>query len=100
MGYRALQLVIQSAQGLRNVHNAPRIRKMNPFALVSIRDNNNNLHSSEEQTPIDSEGNTNPKWNFHVTFNVDITNDEENHLALVVKIKSRRKTSNRDGPCA
>ena len=96
MGYRALQLVIHSAQGLRNVHNAPQLRKMNPFALVSIRDNNNNLHSSEEQTPIDSEGNTNPKWNFHVTFNVDITKVEENHLALVVKIKSRRKTSNRD----
>nr|XP_023919117.1 protein SRC2-like [Quercus suber]POF01966.1 protein src2 [Quercus suber] len=96
MGYRALELVIQSAQGLRNVHNAPQLRKMNPFALVSIRDNNNNLHSSEEQTPIDSEGNTNPKWNFHVTFNIDITKVKENHLALVVKIKSRRITGNRD----
>ncbi|XP_023909462.1 protein SRC2 [Quercus suber] len=96
MGYRALELVIQSAQGLRNVHNAPQLRKMNPFALVSIRDNSNNLHSSEEQTPIDSEGNTNPKWNFHVTFNIDITKVKENHLALVVKIKSRRITGNRD----
>ena len=96
MGYRALELVIQSAQGLRNVHNAPQLRKMNPFALVSIRDNNNNLHSSEDQTPIDSEGNTNPKWNFHVTFNIDITRVKENHLALVVKLKSRRITGNRD----
>lgn len=96
MGYRALELVIQSAQGLRNVHNAPQLRKMNPFALVSIRDNNNNLHSSVEQTPIDSEGNTNPKWNFHVTFNIDITKVKEKHLALVVKLRSRRITGDRD----
>lgn len=96
MGYRALELVIQSAQGLRNVHNAPQLRKMNPFALVSIRDNNNNLHSSVVQTPIDSEGNTNPKWNFHVTFNIDITKVKEKHLALVVKLRSRRITGDRD----
>ena len=96
MGSRALELVIRSAQGLRNVHNLHQIRKLKPFALVSIRDNNNNLCSSEEPTRVDSEGNTNPNWNFHVTFNIDITRVKENHLALVVKLKSRRKSGDKD----
>ena len=85
-------------QGLRNIHHVHQLRKMNLFALVSIWDNNNNLcsRSSQEKTSIDSVGNTKPKWNFHVTFNIDITRAQENHLALVVKFKSRWIIGDRD----
>ena len=96
MAYRDLVLEIKSAQNLRKVHTASLWRKMKPFALVSIRDNNDDLKSSEEQTRIDKEGDINPTWNFHVTFSIDITRAVENQHTLVVKLKSRRKSSERD----
>ena len=87
MDCRVLQLVIQSAQGLRNVN---RVTTMKPYALVSIRDNHNNLYSSEEKTPEDAEGGSNPTWNSPVTFNLDITKAKESNLELVVKLISLR----------
>ncbi|XP_050273998.1 uncharacterized protein LOC126716965 isoform X2 [Quercus robur] len=87
MDCRVLQLVIQSAQGLRNVN---RVTTMKPYALVSIRDNHNNLYSSEEKTPEDAEGGSNPTWNSPVTFNLDITKAKESNLELVVKLMSLR----------
>nr|POF01973.1 protein src2 [Quercus suber] len=87
MDCRVLQLVIQSAQGLRNVN---RVTAMKPYALVSIRDNHNNLYSSEEKTPEDTEGGSNPTWNSPVTFNLDITKAKESNLELVVKLMSLR----------
>ena len=87
MDCRVLQLVIQSAHGLRNVN---RVTTMKPYALVSIRDNHNNLYSSEEKTPEDTEGGSNPTWNSSVTFNLDITKAKESNLELVVKLISLR----------
>ena len=87
MDCRVLQLVIQSAQGLRNVN---RVTPMKPYALVSIRDNLNNLHSSEEKTPEDTGGGSNPTWNSQVTLNLDITKAKESNLELVVKLISLR----------
>ncbi|KAL0005991.1 hypothetical protein SO802_013552 [Lithocarpus litseifolius] len=87
MDCRVLQLVIQSAHGLRNVNH---VTTMKPYALVSIRDNHNNLYSSEEKTPEDTEGGSNPTWNSPVTFNLDITKAKESNLELVVKLISLR----------
>ncbi|KAL4636945.1 hypothetical protein ACB092_03G045000 [Castanea dentata] len=87
MDCTVLQLVIQSAHGLRDVN---RVTKMKPYALVSIRDNQNNLHSSEEKTPEDTGGGSNPTWNSPVSFNLDITKAKESSLELVVKLMSFR----------
>ncbi|KAF3976586.1 hypothetical protein CMV_000264 [Castanea mollissima] len=87
MDCRVLQLVIQSAHGLRNVNH---MTTMKPYAVVSIRDKQNNLHSSEEQTPEDAGGGSNPTWNSTVTFKLDITKAKESSLELVVKLMSLR----------
>ncbi|KAL0005983.1 hypothetical protein SO802_013544 [Lithocarpus litseifolius] len=89
MSYGPLELVIQSAQGLKYVNH---LKKMKPYAVVFIRDHNNILHSPERKTSIDSEGGSNPTWNFKVKFTINLAIAQENHLDLVVKIKSRRKT--------
>nr|XP_023882879.1 uncharacterized protein LOC111995196 [Quercus suber]POE72546.1 protein src2 [Quercus suber] len=88
MDCRVLKLVIQSAKGLKDVSH---VTPMKPYALVSIRDNQNNLHSSEEKTQEYTEGGSNPTWNFSVTFNLDITKAKESSLELVVKLMSYRK---------
>ncbi|XP_065636625.1 protein SRC2-like [Quercus suber] len=89
MSYRPLELVIQSAQGLKYVNH---LKKMKPYAVVSIRDHNNIPHSSESKTSVDSEGGSNPTWNCNVKFTISLAIAQENHLDLVVKLKSRRKT--------
>ena len=60
---QAFRALIQSAQGLKNVNH---VKKMKPYAVVFIRDHNNILHSSERKTSVDSEGGSNPTWNFNV----------------------------------
>ena len=79
--------MIQSAHGLKDVNH---VTTMKPYAIVSIRDNQNNLHSSEEKTPEDTAGGSNPTWNSPVTFNLDITKAKESNLELVVKLMSFR----------
>uniref|UniRef100_A0A7N2LEN4 C2 domain-containing protein n=1 Tax=Quercus lobata TaxID=97700 RepID=A0A7N2LEN4_QUELO len=88
MDCRVLKLVIQSAHGLKDVNH---VTTMKPYAIVSIRDNQNNLHSSEEKTPEDTGGASNPTWNSPVTFNnLDITKAKESNHELVVKLMSFR----------
>ena len=89
MSYRPLEFVVQSAQGLKYVNH---LTKMKPYAVVFIRDHNNILHSPERKTSVDSEGGSNPTWNFNVKFTINLAIAQENHLDLVVKLKSHRKT--------
>ncbi|KAK7817401.1 protein src2, partial [Quercus suber] len=89
MSYRPLELVIQSAQGLKYVNH---VKKMKPYAVVFIRDHNNVLHSSERKTSVDSEGGSKPTWNFNVKFTISLAIAQKNHLDLVIKLKSRRKS--------
>ncbi|XP_023906148.1 protein SRC2 [Quercus suber] len=89
MSYSPLELVIQSAQGLKYVNH---VKKMKPYAVVFIRDHNNVLHSSERKTSVDLEGGSNPTWNFNVKFTINLAIAQENHLDLVIKLKSRRKS--------
>ena len=60
--------------------------------IVFIRDHNDILHFSERKTSVDSEGGSNPTWNFNVKFTINLAVAKENCLDLVVKLKSRRKT--------
>ena len=87
MDCRDLKLVIQSAHGLKDVNH---VTTMKPYAIVSIRDNQNNPISTEEKTPEDTAGGSNPTWNSPVTFNLDITKAKESSLELVVKLMSYR----------
>ncbi|KAL0012274.1 hypothetical protein SO802_007382 [Lithocarpus litseifolius] len=89
MSYRPLELVIMSAQGLKKVN---RLTKMKPYAVVFIRDHNNTLHSHKRKTSVDSKGGSNPIWSFNVKFTINLAIAQDDHLDLVVKLKSRRKT--------
>ncbi|XP_065636627.1 protein SRC2-like [Quercus suber] len=51
---------------------------MKPYAVVFIRDHNNILHSSERKTSVDSEGGSNPTWNFNVKFTINLAIAKEN----------------------
>ena len=53
MSYKPLELVIQSAQGLKYVNH---VKKMKPYAVVFNRDQNNILHFSERKVSVVSEG--------------------------------------------
>ena len=87
--YRPLEVVIESAQGLENVNHFTR---MKPYAVVYMWDMKNNHRSSREESSADEEGGSNPRWNFMVKFNIDIDMAEANRFALVVKLRSRRRT--------
>ena len=89
MSYRPLELVIQSAEGLKYINH---LQKMKPYAIVSIQDHNNILHSPKRKTSVDSKGGSNPTWNSNIKFTINLAIAQENHLDLVVKLKSRRKT--------
>uniref|UniRef100_A0A2N9J6J4 C2 domain-containing protein n=1 Tax=Fagus sylvatica TaxID=28930 RepID=A0A2N9J6J4_FAGSY len=89
MGYRSLEIVIQSAQELKYVNH---VKKMKPYAVVFICDDSNNPISSLENTAVDSDGDSNPKWNFPVKFNINIAEAQKNSHVLVVKLKSHHKT--------
>ncbi|KAL0005987.1 hypothetical protein SO802_013548 [Lithocarpus litseifolius] len=65
---------------------------MKPYAVVFIRDHNNILYSSKRKTSVDSKGGSNPTWNFNVKFTINLAIAQENHLDLVVKLKSRQKS--------
>lgn len=89
MGYRPLEIVIQSAQGLKYVNH---VKKMKPYAVVFICDDNNNPISSMNNTAVDKDGGSNPKWNFLVKFNINIAKAQQNRHDLVVKLKSHHKS--------
>ena len=87
--YKPLEVEIESAQGLPYVNH---ITKMKPYAVVYIWDIKNNLRSKKELSSVYTAGGSNPTWNFKVRFHIDLTKAKENHYALVVKLKSYRKT--------
>nr|POF01967.1 protein src2 [Quercus suber] len=65
---------------------------MKPYAVVYIWDIKYNLRSKKELSSVYTAGGSNPTWNFKVRFHIDLTKAKENHYALVVKLKSCRKT--------
>ena len=90
--HRDLELVIKSAQNLSNIHHLALVRGLKPYALVSIRDNNNicSSPSLEERTSV-QEG-SNVIWSLRATLHINLAKVEENGLALVVRLKSNRSS--------
>ena len=81
-----MEITIKSATDLENLNHA---LKMEVCAVVSICGSDNyNLNSREQRTPVDTDGHSNPKWNFFAKFNIDIVAAQQNQLALVIKLKS------------
>jgi|UniRef100_A0A2N9J856 Ca2+-dependent lipid-binding protein len=90
MAYRPLEVVIQSAQGLKNVNH---FTKMKPYAVVFICEDNNDPNIlPDTKTTVDSDNGSNPIWNFTFEFKINIAKAQRNRLALVVKLKSHHKT--------
>ena len=87
--YKPLEVEIESAQGLPYVNH---LIKMKSYAVVYIWDIKNNLRSNKEPSSVYTLDGSNPTWNFKVRFHIDLTLARENHYALVVKLKSCRKT--------
>lgn len=85
--YRLVEVVIESALGLENVNH---VTRMKPYALVYMWDIKNNLRSSKEISFPDVKGGS--TWNFKVNFNIDLAMAQENRFALVVKLRSCRRT--------
>ena len=86
--YRTLEVEIESAHVLPYVNH---VTKMKPYAVVYLWDIKKNLRSPRELSSIFVDG-SNPTWSFKFRFHIDITKAQENHYALVVKLKSCRKT--------
>ena len=62
---------------------------MEVCAVVSICGSENyNLNSTEQRTPVETDGYSNPKWNFFAKFNIDIVAAQQNQLTLIIKLKS------------
>ena len=87
--YRPLEVEIESAQGLPYVNH---FKKMKSYAEVYIWDIKNNLRSNKEPSSVYTVDGSNPTWNFKVRFHIDLAIAKQNHYALVVKLKSRRRT--------
>lgn len=86
VAYSPLEIIIESATELENVNH---VIKMKVYAVLSIcRSDNSNLNFTEQRTPVDIDGHSNPKWNFFAKFNVDIVAAQQNQLTLVIKLKS------------
>ncbi|KAK7841970.1 protein SRC2 homolog [Quercus suber] len=86
VAYSPLEIIIKSATDLENVNH---VFKMEVYAVVSIcGSDNSNLNFPEQRTPVDTDGHSNPKWNFFAKFNIDTVAAQQNQLTLVIKLKS------------
>ncbi|KAK9984178.1 hypothetical protein SO802_033703 [Lithocarpus litseifolius] len=63
---------------------------MQPYIVVVICDNNNKLIFPTKKSP--RLRCSNPTWNFHVDFYINVAMAQEKHLNLVVKLKSYRNS--------
>ena len=87
MECRPLDITLNSAKDLNL------FPKMDLYVVVSIHDDyfNNNNNANQQRTHIDKDCGPNPKWNFPMKFTVNVSVVEQNRLALVVKIKAKKK---------
>jgi len=87
--YKPLEVEIESAQGLPYVNH---FTDMKSYAVVYIWDIKKNLRSNKVPSSVYTADGSNPTWNFKVRFHIDLAIAKQNHYALVVKLKSRRRT--------
>ncbi|KAF3946149.1 hypothetical protein CMV_027551 [Castanea mollissima] len=87
--YKTLEVEIESAKGLPYVNH---FKRMKSYAVVYIWDIKNNLRSNRETSSVYKVDGSNPTWNYKVKYHIDFVSAKQNHYALVVKLKSCRKT--------
>lgn len=84
MQYRALEITIISARGLKKVKH---LTKMDVYVVVSL---SGGPHT-EQKTPVDKDGGTSPNWNFPMRFNIDEAGARKNRHVLSFKVMCRRR---------
>ncbi|KAF3436415.1 hypothetical protein FNV43_RR23507 [Rhamnella rubrinervis] len=84
MEYRALEVTIISARGLKKVKH---LTKMDVYVIVSLPGGPH----TEQKTPVDKDGGTSPNWNFPMKFIIDEADARKNRNALNFKVKCSRR---------
>ena len=93
MAQTVLELVIERARRLRNVH---RTHGLVPYPVVRICDDDGDCYyDSENNISVDPNGGSNPVWNVLFECNMNIVEAQWNRLHLKLSVESRRRT-----PCA
>lgn len=89
MEYRTLDLKVLEAKDLKNVNL---FSKMDVYVVVSLSGD----PRTAQKTPVDKDGGTSPKWNFHMKFAVDDALAQQNRIGLSFKLRSDRALGDRD----
>ncbi|WKA07325.1 hypothetical protein VitviT2T_025167 [Vitis vinifera] len=88
MECRKFQIAILSAQGLQNVRE---IFRMKVYAQLSIPGN----PQIKRETPVDTEGETNPAWNSTIRFTIGNQAVEYQGVVFVIKLYCSRTLGDR-----
>ncbi|XP_034710627.1 protein SRC2-like [Vitis riparia] len=88
MECRKFQIAILSAQGLENVRE---IFRMKVYAQLSIPGN----PEIKRETPVDTEGETNPAWNSTIGFTIGNQGVEHQGVVFVIKLYCSRTLGDR-----
>ncbi|WKA07327.1 hypothetical protein VitviT2T_025168 [Vitis vinifera] len=88
MECRKFQIAILSAQGLENVRE---IFRMKVYAQLSIPGN----PQIKRETPVDTEGETNPAWNSTIRFTIGNQAVEHQGVVFVIKLYCSRALGDR-----
>ncbi|KAL6320816.1 hypothetical protein AAG906_008816 [Vitis piasezkii] len=88
MECRKFQIAILSAQGLENVRE---IFRMKVYAQLSIPGN----PQIKRETPVDTEGETNPAWNYTIGFTIGNQAVEYQGVVFVIKLYCSRTLGDR-----
>lgn len=79
MECRTLDLTILSARNLKKV----RFQKIGAYVTVFISGN----HRSAQQTPLDTDGKRNPRWNHRMKFTINEADAQSEDLSLIFRLR-------------
>ncbi|KAL9161347.1 hypothetical protein ABFS82_07G015900 [Erythranthe guttata] len=92
MDYRNLEITLQDAKDLNKVNL---ISKMDVYVVVSIS-GGDKKSKQKTKSPVDHDGDANPKWNFTMNFKVDESGLQANRLTLDFKLVCERALGDKD----
>ncbi|KAG6390372.1 hypothetical protein SASPL_148106 [Salvia splendens] len=88
MGYRKFQITLVSAENLPNVRS---FGQMKVYAEVSI----NGDPKTSKRTTVNTDGETNPRWNFSLDYTIEEASLKNLGLVVVVKLYCERTLGDR-----
>ncbi|KAM7488179.1 hypothetical protein LguiB_025663 [Lonicera macranthoides] len=91
MEHRTLEITLIGAKDLKQVNL---ISSMDVYAVVSI--SGGGANPQQIKSPVDTQGNRNPNWNFPMKFTIDAAAAEQNRLTLIFKLRCQRSLGDRD----